>query len=183
MMWKMPFRSLWLSLLMCGLVGCVPTQSGALQVKDMSVYSQTNSLWDLIESIERHMPLSVAKAEAALGGRFALTKEGPAYTVLDAPGGSLKDGVTVTTARMMLKPSLQFEDKSALVLELQGTCITLEHVRARYPDLILYQAPRGRSLDEVSAWSVARTWGSMTFAFQERQPDCLFRVGFHKQLN
>jgi hypothetical protein len=175
-------RTSLLALLAWGLMGCAEVNGGQVQNKGLSMNSQAMSLWDLIAGLERAMPITIAKVEAVLGSKFALTKEGGAYVLLDAPGVALQGGLTTGAVRLMLRPSLQFEDNSALSMELTGACITLAQVRERFKDLRLIQAPRGRSLDETAAWAVDRPWGLVSFAFQARQPDCLFRVSLHRKL-
>jgi hypothetical protein len=179
---NMQRRTSLLALLAWGLMGCAEVNGGPVQNKGLSMNSQAMSLWDLVDALERAMPITIAKVEAALGSKFALTKEGGAYVLLDAPGVPLQGGLSASAVRLMLRPSLQFEDNSALSLELQGGCITLAQVRERFKDLRLIQAPRGRSLDEVTAWAADRPWGVVSFAFQVRQPDCLFRVSLHRKL-
>lgn len=178
-----PVRRLGLALMVLGLVGCTPIKSDALQMKDTPMNSQSKSLWALIDTLETAMPLNIARAETALGSRFAVAEEGPAYAVLKAPEVTLGDGLKVHNISLMLRPSLQFEDKSALALEIQGACITLGQLREHYAQLELFQSPRGRSVHETAVWTVTRPWGKLSFAFEQTQPDCLFRVGFHKQLN
>lgn len=171
-----------LALSALGLLGCADVNGGQQGNRGSLMNMNQTSLWTLIATLEQQMPLTIAKVEAVIGGKFALTKESPAYTFLEAKGPTLSEGLSVAQARLMLRPSLQFEDNSALSLELDAGCIPLTQVRERFGDLTLLQAPRGRSLDETTAWTAKRPWGHLSFAFQERQPDCLFRVTFHKQL-
>lgn len=177
-------RRLWLAgMLTLGLLGCADVM-GDPQVKKGSSMNahQQMSLWDLVASVEQQMPITLSKAEAVLGERFEQTEETPAYLLLSSKGAALRDGLTVSRATLMLRPSLQFEDKSALAYELGGACVSLAQVRAQFGELRLIQSPRGRSLDETTAWALQRPWGYITFSFKERQPDCLFQVAFRKQL-
>lgn len=148
----------------------------------MNTHQQQVSLWELVSSVEQQMPLTISKVESLLGERFQQTDQTPAYVLLASKGTPLRDGLTVARATLMLRPSLQFEDKSGLALELEGACVSLAQVRERFGELRLIQSPRGRSLDEATAWAVQRPWGHLTFSFTERQPDCLSQVGFKKQL-
>lgn len=173
-------RHVLLGFLALGVLGCAGVRGGQQAERGSVMNVKQMSLWELVAALEQQMPVTISRVEGVTGSKFALVKEGPAYVTLEAPGVQLRDGLSVTQLRMMLRPSLQFEDNSGMSLELDGQCITLPQVRERFGELQLIQAPRGRSLDETGVWAVARPWGQLSFAFQERRPDCLFRVSFHK---
>jgi hypothetical protein len=141
-----------------------------------------SALWGLIDQLERQMPITLGKVEALTGERFREVPGASAYVHFEAKGKELAPGLRIRKLSMMLRPSLQFEDNSGLSMELQEGCITMAQVREHVPGLRPTQVPRGRSLDETTAWAVDRPWGVLTFAFQERQPDCLFRVALHRKL-
>ncbi|WP_345889846.1 hypothetical protein [Paraburkholderia sp. Cy-641] len=65
-----------------------------------------------------------------------------------------------------------------LVLNLSGSCITLDMVRAYYRSLRVTDRPRGRSLDEVTSYTTALHWGDLSFSFKERNPNCLSSLAF-----
>jgi hypothetical protein len=173
-------RRFLLGLIALALLGCADVH-GVKPVKQANLVKEhPMTLWELIAGLEKQMPLTISKVEAVTGGKFSISREMPAYVVLESNGWPLADGVAVSRSSLMVRPSLQFEDNSGLSLELEGSCIALSQVRERFGDLTLVQAPRGRSLDETRVWGVPKPWGHLSFAFQERRPDCLFRVAFHK---
>lgn len=175
-------RHVLLAFMALGVLGCAGVQSGPRAERGSVMNGKQMSLWELVAGLEQQMPVTISRVEALIASKFALVKEGPPYVTLEAPGFPLADGLAVTQARMMLRPSLQFEDNSGMSLELEGACISLPQVRERFGELRLIQAPRGRSLDETEAWAVERPWGHLVFAFQQRRPDCLFRVSLLRQL-
>ncbi|MFP5394105.1 MAG: hypothetical protein ACLGI6_21620 [Gammaproteobacteria bacterium] len=65
-----------------------------------------------------------------------------------------------------------------LVLRVGDGCVPVADVRQRYPDIRITDVPRGRSLDEVTSYSVHQPWGKLSFSFKVRSPDCLAGVSF-----
>ena len=143
-----------------------------------------SSLWHLIGRLEARMPLTVTSAQEALDMPLVAEANEGAYAHFQALAiPNVLEG-RVRAVRLMLKsPALRFVGHSALTLEVDGSCLTLSDVRRQVGELALIQPARGRSLDEFEVWRAARPWGALTFGFVQRQPDCLARVGFHRQLN
>lgn len=145
---------------------------------EKNMISGQNSLWKIITEIEKQMPISVNDAEKTLGISFTARKNSEYFILLSGQGRLLDEGVSITEANLMLSPSLEFDQRSALGLEIDGQCVSLTEIRKRFSELKLVQAPRGRSLQETTVWSSTRNWGFITFAFKEEKPLCLSSVSF-----
>jgi hypothetical protein len=142
----------------------------------------SNTLWETIATLERQMPLTKQAAETTFQVALVETERSEFFVTFAAKQEvQLQDGLTVATISLMLRPGMQFDAKSGLAFELRGTCVSLDTVRQQYGELALTQPPRGRSLEEVAAWSATRPWGLLSFGFRQDRPDCLFRVTLRRQ--
>ena len=140
------------------------------------------TLWQLITALEQQMPISAARIEAVMGVSLVETERYNSFVIMTAEGPTLADGLAVTALNLMLRNTMEFDEKSGFGMELSGACMSRDEVSRRYSDLELTQHPRGRSLEETAVWSIHRPWGVLSFAFKQDRPDCLFRVSFRKAL-
>jgi len=141
------------------------------------------TLSETIAALERQMPLTKEAVETTLQVKLAEVDRSEYFvTFASKQAVPLQDGLTVTAISMMLRPSMQFDEKSGLSFELSGQCVSLDEVRKQYGELELTQPPRGRSLEETAAWSARRAWGVLSLGFRQDRPDCLFRVTLRRQL-
>ena len=141
------------------------------------------TLWETLAALERQMPVSKQAVEAILPVKLAETERTEYFVFFAAKQPvALQGDVTVTEVNLMVRPSLEFDEKSGLSLDVTGSCVGLEQVRKLYKDLELTDAPRGRSTQEVAAWTARRSWGALTFGFRQDKPDCLARVTLRRKL-
>ncbi len=138
------------------------------------------TLWQMIDTLAQQMPITPAKIEAATGIKLQEKERSENFMHLTAQGPRLHDGVNVTTIDLLVRPNLEFDAKSGLSLELEGDCITLDEIRRRYGELEITQHPRGRSPLETTVYATRPAWGTLSFAFKQEKPDCLFRISFRK---
>lgn len=139
---------------------------------------QTNrvTVWSVIEALGERMPLSKRKVEEALPVELEL-KTRTQYMAHWVGGGcDLEDGVRISKVHLVLDAKDEFDATSGLTLELSGRCLTLSDVRARHPDLVVTDAPRGRSFEELAIHTTVRQWGRLSFAFKEARRDCAFSI-------
>jgi hypothetical protein len=141
------------------------------------------TLWETIAALERQMPISREAVETSFQVTLAEVDHTEYFVTLAAKQAvALPDGLTVTAVNLMLRPGMQFDEKSGLSFELSGHCVSLDEVRKQYEQLELTQPPRGRSQEETAAWSAHRPWGILSFGFRQDRPDCLFRVTLRRKL-
>ena len=164
-------------LVMCAAMCAAACSMNVTHGKKRTMQSARKDLWQIITSLEEHMPLTLKRIETILGLSFAETKRRGPFVIMAAEGLPLADGLTVSPS-LMVPATREFNDKSSFGMELEGACISLDEVRRRYGELQLTQHPRGRSLQETAVWSAKRPWGTLSFAFREDKPDCLFDVSF-----
>lgn len=78
------------------------------------------------------------------------------------------------------EPSTNGAAKSGplLALQLGDSCIASSHVLAHYDGFFVADTPHGHSLDEETYFALQKPWGTLSFGFQERSPDCLRDIVF-----
>lgn len=90
-------------------------------------------------------------------------------------GAHLVEGISVIESEIRVSR----DDASHLVLatmKIDAPCISLETMRARYPSVIMTDAPRTASPDAYAAWSIFGPWGEIAFGFSYANPKCISRV-------
>ena len=152
--------------------------TGSAQTKGSPMKNNEMTLWQLSDAISRTMPTSKSSIESLLGIVFKEERNTPFVLLTSEPGITLADSVSIDKVSLFVRPSMIFDEKSAFALELSGTCIPLAAVREHYGQLTLTQSPRGRSLEETTVYTVNQPWGSLAFAFKEKQPACLFSMTY-----
>ena len=133
--------------------------------------------WQAIAQLSQQIPFTKEGVENVLAAKLTLTAvQGNEYfwfyesdSIALAGGASFKADLRIK--REGVHPGF-------LVINLSGSCITLAEVRSHYEGLQITDHPRGRSLDEVTSYTAALSWGALSFSFKERQPDCLSSVAF-----
>lgn len=138
------------------------------------------TLWQTIDALAEHMPLTQAKVEKAMGVNLQQQDRSGNFIHLKGKGPVLSGGLMVSSIDLLMRPNAEFDTNSGLSLELEGACVTLEDIRKRYGDLDITQHPRGRSPLETTVYASKAAWGTLSFAFKQETPDCLFRVSFRK---
>jgi hypothetical protein len=151
-----------------------------LHGKENKISKTTQNLWQTISVLEAQMPMTKTKVEDILDIELKEIERNEYFLQFGANGPVLADGLSVTNVHLTLHPSMEFDDSSALAIEVNSACVTLNQVRQVFSNLEVSQSPRGHSLQETTVWSTKREWGTLSFAFREDRPDCLFRVSFRR---
>jgi hypothetical protein len=166
--------------LVAWLAGC--SQTDVSHGKEQFMTTIPTTLWETIAALERQMPISKEAVEAIFQVPLVEIDRSEYFVTLATKQAvAVLDGLTITAVSMMLRPTMQFDEKSGLSLELSGQCVSLNIVRKQYGELELTQPPRGRSLEETATWSTGRPWGVLSFGFRQDRPDCLFRVTLRRK--
>lgn len=136
------------------------------------------TLWQLIDNAIQQIPFTRAKLESSLGTQLAPSdnSSNDAFELWMGGHAKLQDGVEIGNVDLRVKkvgPHPGF-----LVLGLAGNCVTLSEVRSHYPDMKMTESPRGRSLDDTTAYTSQLAWGSLSFSFSERKPECVSSIAF-----
>ncbi len=138
----------------------------------------TMNLWQTIEALAKQVPFSKAKIEALLSAPLFETD----YTGNDvfqfyaSDRIELKGGVIISKVDLRIKR--QGVDPGFMVLNIEGACVRLDEVRRYYGEMTITETPRGHP-DNVTAYTAIQHWGELSFAFKERNPDCLAGIAFN----
>jgi hypothetical protein len=168
-----PRNRLWLygALVLAGftpVVGCA---------NEKAMQASASSLESLIEKLRQSKAFDQAAVEAALGKKLMPTSQNSSFAFFEA-----KD-VTVGAHKLSLADYRSPISASAtagplLNLMVSGPCLKKSAVQAKYGPLSVTNAPSGRSPDEELGLSRSEPWGTLSFGFAERNPDCLSSITF-----
>ena len=155
--------------------GCGQAVAQARQ--DSKITQATVNLWQAIDDVSKQIPFTQAKIESALDTPMCEVRRN-ADTIFfqNERPVSLSDGERI--AQVDLRLGLGAGDPGFVVLNLDDGCVSLRAVQVHYNDLKISDTPRGRSLDEVTAYSASLPWGMLSFGFTARSPECLASVAF-----
>jgi hypothetical protein len=127
------------------------------------------TLWHAVDLFVSQLPLSKEKVEAAFGLPLRETSRNTHMVFFESPRAiELADDGNIATLDLRLSP----DNKGAglLLLALNGVCIGVDQVHARYPNLVVTDLPRGRSAQEVTTFTASLPWGTLAFGYRERIP-------------
>jgi hypothetical protein len=136
------------------------------------------SLWQAIPLLAQQIPFSKQKVEVALSTRLSEIDDAfntPFY-FFGSPPIPLAEGVVISNVDLRIKRGSNHP--GFLVLEVGGSCITMEQIRTQYGELQTTPFSCGRSLDEETCHFQLLPWGKLSFGFKERNPQCLASVSF-----
>jgi hypothetical protein len=141
------------------------------------------TLWQIIDTLAQQIPFSKQKVEAVLSTPLVETVSqfNNLFRFYESQPVELADGVVIATNDLSLK--ISGKDPGLLGLQTSGTCITVKQLEARYKHLRIVGTPRGHSLEEETTVAQEMPWGTLTFGFKDRKPDCLSSVGFEPKKN
>lgn len=142
--------------------------------------SQDMTLWTLVGKIAKDIPFNKDRIEHLLNVKLAIKEQSSEYyTFWDGESKMSVNAVRIKSAFLRLNNKLGGTNEM-LLLNLEGKCIAKAEILQHYPNITLFEMPRGRSLDEVTTYVTGDMgWGDISFSFAERNPACLSRVGFH----
>ncbi|MCL2778259.1 MAG: hypothetical protein FWD73_09665 [Polyangiaceae bacterium] len=141
------------------------------------------TLWQIIDALAQQIPFSKQKVEAVLSTQAVEWESqfNDLYRFYKSQPVKLADGVIISTIDLRIKRS--GNHPGLLGLDIDGTCITESQLIARYGRLRIAGLPRGDSLDEESVYAQEMPWGTLSFGFKDRKPECLSSVGFGPKKN
>ena len=133
-----------------------------------------DDVFALISRLLSALPFERRTIESLLGAVLRLTGENEYFFFFEGQGRKLVDGLAIQGVDF--RQSKSNPRKALLAFQVHGLCVPLRDVRARYGELELVNAPRGRSLDEETSHSVVQAGVRIGFGFNQRNPDCLASV-------
>lgn len=143
-----------------------------------------SSVLELVSRLDANLKPGIDRAaiETLVGVRLERGEQSnETVTFANSKEDSAERALSVS---LLVTPAGRFEGRqSALVLEShQKPCIGLAQVKSYFGALQLVQIPKGRSIEEVAVWSVQRQWGTLSFAFPEKDPACASRITFRSKI-
>jgi hypothetical protein len=136
-----------------------------------------SDIYALVNSLVASPPLGRDVVERALGIKMSLVSEGT-FNDYSAHGVDLgRETLELVDFR---EPSTNGGAKRGpmLALKLGDSCVARSEVLARYEGLVIADVPRDRSANEQTYYARQEPWGTLSFGFQVRSPDCLKTVVF-----
>ena len=140
----------------------------------MEVTNRQMNLWQAIDELAKQIPFSKDKVENVLSVRLNEVEHNTYRVFLEGGPVDFADGRRI--ANVDLRVGFDPGNLGFLVLSIEGACVSLEQVRARYGSLEVTDRPRGRSLDEMTSHSIQLPWGKLSFGFTVRNPECLASI-------
>jgi len=142
-----------------------------------SMNLQQTTLWQLIEALIEHPSYTLDTIEQVLPIEFSKNGDNGSFAFHEGGPFGLLDQVVVKKATLAIRHASGESRLIGLNLDPSGTCVTLDDVRAHYPNIEIIGGPRGHSLDEKTHWAVEYSWGRLSFGFKEANRRCLASVG------
>lgn len=124
--------------------------------------------WELVKSVGHEMPLSAEKVHAVTGIEFSA---GDAFT-WESGSSKLADDVNIVRTVLRIGDS-SWSKYSYYAIDLDGRCISLDEVRAHFPDVHVTSGPTGHSKEEKTVYTSAQPWGITHLGFREKNPKCM----------
>ncbi|NHZ83220.1 hypothetical protein F2P44_28685 [Massilia sp. CCM 8695] len=136
------------------------------------------TLWEAVVALAVRVPFARAHVERVLGATLRATGRGgnELFYLYESTPVPLAGGVVI--ANVDLRIAREGSHPGFMVLDIGGSCVSLADVRRQYGTLRLTGYPRGRSFHETTSHTSQRSWGTLSFGFAERNPDCLSSIAF-----
>jgi hypothetical protein len=145
--------------------------------KENIVQNSTKSIESLIEKLRQSKSFDQAAVEDAIGRKLVPASENSSFSFFEAKDIPFGEQ-TISLVDYRSPVSTSATAGPLLNLTLAGSCLKKSAIEARYGPLSVTNAPRGRSLDEELGLSRVEPWGTLSFGFAERNPDCLSSITF-----
>jgi len=148
--------------------------------KRASMDIQHTTLWQLIETLIEHPSFTLDTIGQVIPVEFTKRDDNGSFSFYEGGPFRLIDQVLLETVHLGIRHESGISKWVGLDLSPDSACVTLDDVYAHYPDIDIIGAPRGHSLDEMTAWGIQLPWGEMVFGFKELSPNCLSHVGIER---
>jgi hypothetical protein len=147
------------------------------EAKEIRMKTEDMTLFAFIDKVVSGGRIDKATVEAVTGVKLSLLSSDEYTKSYAGHGFALKD-TTVGSIDYREAARSNPVRGSLLVMDLNASCITKSAVLARYKPLTIIDEPRGRSLNEETAYARSESWGRLSFGFAERARDCLSSIAF-----
>jgi len=133
------------------------------------------TLWRLIEMLIDQPSLVPDKIRQVLPVGFSERQHTANFSFYEGESLGLDDQIEIRMIDLRVRHTDETDGMAGLLGIRRAACITVDEVRAHYPD-IMPVPPRGHMLVDADFYSVRKPWGLLTFGFADRAHPCLASV-------
>ncbi|QCH23426.1 hypothetical protein DSM43276_01685 [Mycobacteroides salmoniphilum] len=141
---------------------------GTSSAKEPPLPESGLSWWDLVNKVGSQIPLTAEKIRGASG--IELSAE-DSITWMNGPS-KLADDVNIIRGELRTGDN-GWSKYSYYAIDLGGRCISLDEVKAHFPDVHVTAGPTGHSRDEKTVYTSVQSWGITHLGFREKNPNCM----------
>lgn len=146
------------------IAGACSTDNGAApgttSLEAASVTSPTD-VWAFVTTATSEAPLTADQVTSLLDVSLE------PVTPYRSEGGPVSLGPDLTIDRVITAENEQGWIFTAFAVT-TPSCITIDDVKAHYPDVVKTGSPRGHSLEEKFIWTFTEPWGTLNFGIKDR---------------
>lgn len=151
------------------------------RIKPISGKQMSKNLWQVIEELTKRIPFKKSSLEEIFLTPLIETRASTHTVFYEGQSVKLNDGAVIE--KIDLRIGLEDSHPGFLVLDLGGACLSLDNVQAHFKSTEITQIPTGRSVDEATVHTSTHSWGTLSFGFREKNPNCLAYIAFDPKKN
>lgn len=151
------------------------------RIKPTSGKQMKKNLWQVVEELTKVIPFSKSSLEELFLIPLIEARKNTYTVFYEGQSVKLNDGVVIK--KIDLRIGLNESHPGFLVLDLGGACLSLDNVHSRFKATEITQIPTGRSVDEATVHTSMHSWGTLSFGFREKDPNCLAYIAFDPRKN
>lgn len=132
--------------------------------------------FELAEEISGNLKKSPSEFINSWPGARISTPNSKNEGMYNVSGGTLKLGDHLTAKDSSIFISADKKKIDSVLLDLEGSCVSRQDFKSRYPNYLISNIPRGQSSSETLTLAVIKNQEKMEFSFPETSPDCLSAI-------
>ncbi|MCD0260501.1 hypothetical protein JWH11_19545 [Xanthomonas melonis] len=174
---RLPYSHLAIALLAALIAPSVyATKISAATAATAATAADAARTFELAEEISRNLKKSPSEFIDSWPGPRISTPNLKNEGTYNVSGGRLKVGDHLTAKNSSISISADKKNIESVLLSLEGSCISRQDFKSRYPNYLISNIPRGQSSSETLTLAVVKNQEKMEFSFPEASPDCLSTI-------
>lgn len=145
--------------------------TGRIKDGEASMKNNHMTLWKAIDLLAQETPFTREKVEYILSA--PLLKREQDESIISFEGKNIQLADQILIRNIELRANKDRQTSGFLIIDLDGKCISLQQLKSHYRMLEITEVPRGHSLNEATTYTASLSWGTLSFGFKERNPQCL----------
>jgi hypothetical protein len=137
-------------------------------------------LEELVQKLDAANPWPVEKVEEVLGTKLTAVYSSSITTYYESGQLIFEEGLII--AQVDFRVDIDTKEMFILILDISdnASCFTRERLKKTHPDLQLNlnNPPREDSPNEEISYNTKRLWGTLSFGFKVKRPNCLSSIAF-----